>query len=177
MQATMTSRPASGAEHQFSHLWDMQHHTHNGIAPSHGFNVAVATVAIARLYEALLNMMPTSLIPQQAPDVAAMFDIPELREKAIEETRAKVIPAVELKNFWSLRDRLRGQLPPSTKIVEMLKAVGAPTEPEQIGLSRRRLRDSYRLAYHIRRRFTVLDVAVLTGLLDPCLAKLFPELA
>ncbi|HEU5119082.1 MAG TPA: iron-containing alcohol dehydrogenase, partial [Isosphaeraceae bacterium] len=28
MQAARTSRPASGAEHQFSHLWDMQHHTH-----------------------------------------------------------------------------------------------------------------------------------------------------
>jgi glycerol-1-phosphate dehydrogenase [NAD(P)+] len=36
MQATKSSRPASGAEHQFSHLWDMEHHTHMGSAPSHG---------------------------------------------------------------------------------------------------------------------------------------------
>ena len=59
----------------------------------------------------------------------------------------------------------------------MLKDVGAPTEPEGVGISRARMRDSFRLAFHIRRRFTVLDVAVLTGLLDACLAKLFPELA
>jgi len=33
--------PRLGAEHQFSHLWDMQHHTHDGSAPSHGFKVAI----------------------------------------------------------------------------------------------------------------------------------------
>ena len=48
MQATSSSRPASGAEHQFSHLWDMQHHTHEGKSPSHGAKVGVAMVAVAR---------------------------------------------------------------------------------------------------------------------------------
>ncbi|MCC2672932.1 MAG: 3-dehydroquinate synthase, partial [Armatimonadetes bacterium] len=51
MQWSRTSRPASGAEHQFSHLWDMEHHTHQGVAPSHGFKVGIATLAVARLYE------------------------------------------------------------------------------------------------------------------------------
>src|SRR5439155_283179 len=52
MQRHQSSRPASGAEHQFSHLWDMQHAT----AASHGFKVGVATVAVARLYERLMNL-------------------------------------------------------------------------------------------------------------------------
>ena len=43
MQWSKSSRPASGAEHQFSHLWDMEHHTHQGSAPSHGFKVGIAT--------------------------------------------------------------------------------------------------------------------------------------
>jgi len=54
MQAHQTSRPASGAEHQFSHLWDMQDHTHDGVAPSHGFKVGVGTLASAALHEDLL---------------------------------------------------------------------------------------------------------------------------
>ena len=54
MQWSKTRRPASGAEHQFCHLWDMEHHVHNGEAPSHGFKVGVATLAITRLYEQLL---------------------------------------------------------------------------------------------------------------------------
>ena len=55
MQAAQSSRPASGAEHQFSHLWDMQHHTHNGTAPSHGFKVGIGTLASLALYEVLLR--------------------------------------------------------------------------------------------------------------------------
>ena len=55
MQAARSSRPASGAEHQFSHLWDMQHHTHEGVAPSHGFKVGIGTLASIALYEELLR--------------------------------------------------------------------------------------------------------------------------
>jgi glycerol-1-phosphate dehydrogenase [NAD(P)+] len=174
MQATQSSRPASGGEHQFSHLWDMQHHTHDGSPPSHGFKVAVATVAVARLYETLLEMQPTGAVAQPAPEFDALFDIPELCEKAAQETRAKALPGRNLRGFWTLRERLREYLPPAAKIVQMLQAVGAPTEPQQIGIPRQRMRDSFRLAYHIRRRFTVLDVAVLSGLLDECLARLYP---
>jgi glycerol-1-phosphate dehydrogenase [NAD(P)+] len=53
MQVTLSSRPASGAEHQFSHLWDMQHHTFNGVAPSHGFKVGIGVLASLALQEYL----------------------------------------------------------------------------------------------------------------------------
>jgi glycerol-1-phosphate dehydrogenase [NAD(P)+] len=46
-------------------------------------------------------------------------------------------------------------------------------EPEQIGISRQRLRKSYREAFFIRRRFTILDVAARTGLLDQFLDRIF----
>jgi glycerol-1-phosphate dehydrogenase [NAD(P)+] len=55
----------------------------------------------------------------------------------------------------------------------MLAAVGAPCEPEQIGISRARLRDSFRQAYFIRRRYTVLDLAVETGLYDGAMKTMF----
>lgn len=181
MQATMTSRPASGAEHQFSHLWDMQHHEHDGHLVSHGFKVAVATVAVARLYEALFEVEPAIAHARSwaevEADICRLFDIPELRDKAFEESRAKHEIRPDVRGFWSLRSRIREYLPSSTEIVQKLKSVGAPTEPQDIGISRQRLRDSYRLAYHIRRRFTILDVAVQSGQLDQCLAKMFPELA
>src|SRR5882724_1907353 len=55
MQAATNSRAASGAEHQFSHLWDMQHHSHDGKAPSHGFKVGIGTLAVTALYEYVLE--------------------------------------------------------------------------------------------------------------------------
>ena len=56
---------------------------------------------------------------------------------------------------------------------QRLQLVGAPTEPEEIGISRRRLRDSFVRAQYIRRRFTVLDLAVRTGYMDRWLDALF----
>ena len=62
MQAHASSRPASGAEHQFSHLWEMEGLGHDRRPPlSHGFKVGVGTVAIAALYERLLERDLTAL--------------------------------------------------------------------------------------------------------------------
>jgi glycerol-1-phosphate dehydrogenase [NAD(P)+] len=192
MQWLKSSRPASGAEHQFSHLWDMEHHTHQGVAPSHGFKVGVATLAVTRLYEQLLAF-PMAKLDVDAcvarwPEAAAtemeiqrIFAGSGFTATALKETHAKHIsPAAlhaqlqRLREVWpQLQARLRDQLMPSAELECRLNAVGAPTTPEAIGLTRDRLRDSFVRAHHIRRRFTVLDVARRTGLLDRLLAGLF----
>jgi glycerol-1-phosphate dehydrogenase [NAD(P)+] len=192
MQWSKTSRPASGAEHQFSHLWDMEHHTHNGVAPSHGFKVGVATLAITRFYEQLLAHDFSTLQVDRCvavwPDAAAeearvrrMFAGTDFIDTAAQETRAKHISRDDLraqltclKQTWpAIRTRLQAQLLPSSELERRLKLVGAPTAPEEIGISRERLRESFYRAYHIRRRFTVLDVATRTGTLTSLLDRLF----
>ena len=192
MQAAQSSRVASGAEHQFSHLWDMQHHTHNGRAPSHGFKVGIGTLATTALYECLLAKPVEELDVERRcaawPDEAAwaarardLLGEGELAEGAAKELRAKYNSRAQLseqltmlKAVWpKLREQLRTQLLPLTTLRQMLQEAGAPTEPEQIGITRARLRQSYWQAFCIRRRFTVLDLAVRTGLLDPCLEEIF----
>jgi glycerol-1-phosphate dehydrogenase [NAD(P)+] len=192
MQQARSSRPASGAEHQFSHLWDMQHHTHNGRAPSHGSKVGIGTLAVTALYERLLawplEQLDVDRCCAQWPDeaaneaaVRAWFGDGELAAVARQESRAKAIDAAalrtqlqRLRRVWpELRERLRRQLVPAAELKARLRAAGAPTEPEQIGLSRERLRASFRPAYFIRRRFTVLDLAVRAGVLDACLEQMF----
>lgn len=192
MQAAQSSRPASGAEHQFSHLWDMQHHTHNGRAPSHGFKVGIGTLASAALYEVFLEQplerLDVAACVARWPDepgwleavrrafgrdtVAAVAEA-EIRAKAVD--RATLREQLErLRAQWpALRQRLREQLLPLASLREMLAAAGAPTEPEQIGISRQRLRESYWQAFFIRRRFTVLDAAVRAGVLEACLQEMF----
>ena len=192
MQWTKSSRPASGAEHQFSHLWDMEHHVHGDAAPAHGFKVGIATLAITSLYECLLRQ-PIEQLDVDAcvarwPDAASMekhvrelFATSDFLETALTETRAKhPTPDVlrqqleTLKERWpSIRARLERQLVPFAELKRRLRDVGAPAEPEEIGITRARLRASFERAMHIRRRFTVLDVAARTGLLAPCLDTLF----
>jgi glycerol-1-phosphate dehydrogenase [NAD(P)+] len=192
MQHTSTSRPASGAEHQFSHLWDMQHHAHQGRAPFHGLQVGIGTLASTALYEQLfsqcLDQLDIDALSAEWPDLRTVerdirgrFNSPALTDKALEETRAKHISSkqireqlVDLRTAWpQLRDRLRSHLMSFAEVKDRLHAAGSPCEPQQIGISPVRLRASYRQAYYIRRRFTVLDLAMRTGLLLPSLQQIF----
>ena len=192
MQAACSSRPVSGADHQFSHLWDMEHHTHNGITPSHGFKVGIGTLASLSLYEAVMELDIERLDVDRAvrawpnrekieDEIAELFPAPELRRKALLETGEKYLDGNTLrshlellKSRWpAIRDRLSQQLIPSSEVAEMLAAAGCPTRPEQIGISRERLRVSFRKALHIRRRYTILDLVWRANLWDRALDRVF----
>jgi glycerol-1-phosphate dehydrogenase [NAD(P)+] len=192
MQAACSSRPVSGADHQFSHLWDMEHHTHEGVTPSHGFKVGIGTLASLSLYEAVLNLEIEKLDLEKAvrawPDretvedeIAELFPAAELRRKALLESGEKYIDRDALrshlellKSRWpAIRERLSKQLIPAAEVADMLAVAGCPTRPEQIGISRERLRLSFRKALHIRRRFTILDLVWRANLWDPALDRVF----
>lgn len=191
MQWTKSSRPASGAEHQFSHLWDMQHHTHNGSAPSHGFKVGIGTLAVTALYEYLLEQpldeLDVEVCLARWPEASRLSGIAhetlgeELAELGTREAEAKHLSKDELRiqlervrRVWpALKERLQSQLLSFREVEERLRIMGAPSAPEEIGITRARLRRSFRQAALIRRRFTVLDLALRTNTLDSALEHLF----
>lgn len=196
MQAASSSRPASGAEHQFSHLWEMEglgQDPADGSPPlSHGFKVGLGTVSIAALYEVVLERDLGGVDVAAAADrwpswaeverrVRAAHTTPGLDDAAVEETRAKYLEPAELRERlqllterWpSLCERLREQLMGADELRAQLRAAACPTTPGEIGLSPDRLRDTYRRAQMIRRRFTVLDLLDQTGILEDCVQSLF----
>ncbi len=71
------SRPASGAEHLMSHLWEM-HETTHGVY-SHGLKVGLATIASAALYERLLvrdfSSLDVANVVREFPDRDAISPI------------------------------------------------------------------------------------------------------
>ena len=192
MQGLRSSRPASGAEHQFSHLWDMEKHTFEGHTPSHGFKVSIGMLAVTALYERMLNTDLSNLdveaavkawpeAEDQAQELRQMFADSDFLSIAVNETMAKHISKRELRRQltmlkvkWpEIRERLSRQLMPFSEVVRRLSLVGAPTMPRQIGITRTRLKESFRRAVCIRRRFTILDVAVRTNMLDTWLDEIF----
>jgi glycerol-1-phosphate dehydrogenase [NAD(P)+] len=192
MQASQSSRPASGAEHQFSHLWDMQHHVHQGTVPAHGFKVGIGTLASLALYEDVLGRTVASFDVDRAvaewpalecveERIAALLGTGAVAAKAGEETRAKYpsraalrTQLTRLRAAWpEVRTRLTRHLMPFCEVRGLLQEAGCPVEPEQIGIDRVRLRRSYEQAYYIRRRFTILDVARRLGLMQSALGRLF----
>lgn len=193
MQAHASSRPASGAEHQFSHLWEMEGLGADQRPPlSHGFKVGIGSIAVAALYERLLDhdlgaVDVDALVAawpdadQVARDVAAVHPVAGVRTAAVEESLAKHVDPERLaerlelvRTRWpALRERLVGQLLPAAELTEMLRAAGCPSHPSEIGVSEATLRDTYFRCRTIRRRYTVLDLAAETGLLEPCVEELF----
>ncbi|TCC91943.1 sn-glycerol-1-phosphate dehydrogenase [Pedobacter frigiditerrae] len=192
MQWSKSSRPASGAEHQFSHLWNMENHLHDGEHISHGFQVSIGTIAITALYGEFLKTDVNNLDVEKAladwpsteksdAEALAIFVGTDFPEIGLQETKAKYSNAEELekqlnmlKNNWpAIKAKLEKQIVPYQEAIRRLKLVGAPTAPEQISITRERLRETFIRAQYIRRRFTILDVALRTGYLTQWLDNLF----
>ncbi|MBO4633029.1 MAG: sn-glycerol-1-phosphate dehydrogenase, partial [Lentisphaeria bacterium] len=55
MQMYHDSRPASGSEHMYSHIWEMEGLTFHGEDVSHGFKVAIGTLTSTRLFEYVIH--------------------------------------------------------------------------------------------------------------------------
>jgi glycerol-1-phosphate dehydrogenase [NAD(P)+] len=192
MQWSKSSRPASGAEHQFSHLWNMESHLNNGEHVSHGFQVSIGTLAITALYEQFLATAIEKLDISSAcanwplaiesdAEALKIFEGTDFPTIGLQETKAKYIDREQLaqqlnllKTNWSaLKLNLTKQIVPLAEAIDRLELIGAPTKPEQIGISRQKLHDTFIRAQYIRRRFTVLDIAIRTGYLNQWLNALF----
>ncbi len=193
MQANQSSRPASGAGHQFSHLWEMEGLGLDWEPPlSHGMKVGLGTISLCALYEVLLRRDLSALDVEAA--VAAWpsweqteagvrgADLPAaVTEAAVAQVREKYVGAEALRarlqalvERWPvLAERLRAQLLPAADIEHRLQVVGAVTHPAQIGVDLDRFRSTYTRARLIRSRYTLLDVLAEANLLEECVAELF----
>lgn len=193
MQSAASSRPASGSEHQFSHLWEMEGLGYDDDPPlSHGFKVGLGSIAIAALYEHVLQRdlgdLDVESLAAKWPaweqverEVRAAHTTPGLDRAAVVESRTKYVDAEQLtrrlellRERWpELRKRLQEQLLSAGRLRQMLGDAGCPTHPSDIGLGLEALRDTYKRSRMIRRRYTVLDLGAEAGILDECVDELF----
>jgi glycerol-1-phosphate dehydrogenase [NAD(P)+] len=195
MQATQSSRPASGAEHLISHLWEMTGLTDNGNTLSHGTKVGIGSVLVTLLYERLLHHDLTALgveacvaaLPSAEAleaQVRAALPAGEIADRAVVESLAKhptpdALRArlVLLQAQWlTLRERIAGQLLPSTALRQMLATLGAAATPAEIGVSAVKLHADMLAARLIRRRYTILDLLAETGLLPALCSEVITDL-
>jgi glycerol-1-phosphate dehydrogenase [NAD(P)+] len=193
MQSYQSSRTASGAEHQFSHLWEGEGLGRDDDPPlSHGFKVGVGSIAIAALYERVLDRdlgdLDIEAVRASWPtreelerEVRAAHTTSGLTEAAVDQSLSKYISDDELaerlellREIWpDLREKVAEQLMPAGQLREMLEEAGCPTSPEEIGLGWEDFKATYSRARMIRSRYTVLDLAAETGIFDECVEELF----
>ena len=195
MQAIQSSRPASGTEHQFSHCWDMEDLCYDGKHVSHGFKVGIGTLISTAELEFILEKgledVDVEACVQAWKSWAEMEN--EIREvmagkpghiaRGLEETKGKYVDKdglraqiIALKEAWPvLSQRIREQIIPFEKVRECLRSVGAPYEPEMIGVSRERFRKTVSYIPYMRSRFTNIDLIYRLGWMDEFLERMFGQ--
>lgn len=193
MQALLSSRPASGTEHQYSHFWDMDGLCKDGKHVSHGFKVGIGTLVSTADLEFLVDY-PVETIDIEAAvaawpewedmekEIHRLFDgKPGHLSRALKETKGKYVTKEQLRKELStfvavwpeLREKVREQIYSFDTVHDYLKRVGAPCEPEQIGITRERLRDTFRRIPFMRSRYTNADIIYRLGIQDALEQKLF----
>ena len=192
MQAHGNSRPASGSDHQFAHLWEMEDMAVAGVPVSHGACVGIGCLSMLAAYEWLLRQDISKIDPARcaarAPsldtlraEVAASFPLSFMAANAEVETLAKAYrrDAVErrlraLQAAWPrLAADLRGRLPRAAEMRRKLEAAGAPSAAAAIGVAPAKHARDHARARMIRRRFTALDLLHDLGWLDTAVGELF----
>ena len=192
MQAAKSSRPASCTEHLFSHVLDMTHHRYKGKFQSHGFQVAVGTLTMCAFFDEFFKMdlstldvdacvaaWPT-LEEEQQRAIALFKDFPvpmlgytEITKKYNDRDTVRVQLTRVKENWPDFKAKLQAQCYTFEKMRALFAAAGAPTDPEQIGVSRRQLRSMVDLAQLLRWRINLLDLAKRACIYDELVARVF----
>ena len=192
MQAMESSRPASGAGHQFSHVWEMEGHGLDWEPPlSHGFKVGIGTIASCAIWEATLALDLTQVdldrVVATAPSTEELrrrcrqLLQPRIAEAALPQILAKHLTGKALRarieqivEHWpAIRRRCAPQLLAPQEVMDRLWAVGAPHHPSLIGIDWERFRISHFKVPLIRSRYTVLDVLTDLGMWEDVVEGLF----
>ena len=145
------SRPASGVEHYFSHVWDMRGLEFGTKIELHGIQCAVATKIAARLYEKLLNVVPDK---EKALAFVKSFEYGKWAEELKDFIGKGALNMIELEGKEQKYDKdrhakrlkiilqkwdiicniIRSEIPAEKEIDSILDIIGAPKNPRGIGI-------------------------------------------
>ena len=194
MQAMDSSRPASGTEHQISHYWDMEDLSVGGHPVSHGFKVGIGTLASTAALEFILEHDLSKMdveknvsawwtsFDEVKATFPSVFPGRPAHVRRAELEYAKKFPSKEdlrreltaIRDAWAeLSAKMRDQLMPFAEVKECLRKAGAPTEPEEIGVTRARFRETFAGVPYMRARYFGADLAQRVGLMSALLDRLF----
>jgi glycerol-1-phosphate dehydrogenase [NAD(P)+] len=167
-----TSAPASGGEHLLSHTLDMMAEVRGEKHDLHGRQVGIGTILSAALYERVLGIDEPALGDLPAEVDEAFWRIPSVARAVKEQYDAKrqrldpIRQRIGQRDVWNqLRARVKTQAKSPQTIHGWLSRAGGATSLADIGCSRERLRSAILHMHEIRKRFSIIDLAWLVGVM------------
>ncbi len=177
------SRPASGVEHYFSHVWDMRGVEFGIPVDFHGIQCAMATYHAVKLYELVKKQKPDY---EKASAYVAAFD-----QSAWEQTLrqflgkgAEAMIALEKKegkyrkdthperfniiaeNWDRILQIMDEELPSSEEIEKLLDTIGISKDLSAIGIDTECARTTFKATKDIRDKYVLSRLAWDLGVLD-----------
>jgi len=190
MQYAQDSRPVSGSEHLFAHIWEMDDLCVDGNPVTHGHKVAIGTLATTAFTETFFAD------PNGPPASPPSFRRPQIEERIAEiksafarspalasvvatgidkfpDAKTAALTAEGIRDTWKgLRSKIFAQITPYAELKTMLVKARCPVVPAEVNLKRADVIACARRAQMIRKRYNVLDLAWDMGCFETVLAKI-----
>lgn len=177
------SRPASGVEHYFSHIWDMRGLEFGTPADLHGIQCAVSTLQAVKLYETVKTVKPDA---QKAKAYVDSFSYDVWKEQLrnflgnsaetmiAQETRegkynkdthpARFAKIAE--NWDAILDILNAELPTSAEIEKNLRTIDISEDLRDFGVDADIAKLTFQATKDIRDKYVLSRLAWDLGIMD-----------
>ena len=178
------SRPASGVEHYFSHIWDMRALEFGTPASTHGFQCEVGTLLAAKIYDSLRSYTPDREKAIAAFDRFNYEDYKkQLRElvgtgaeamirneeqKEHKYDRAKFIARLDriIEHWDEIKEIINSEVPTASELSALLDKLGAPKTVADIGISDNNLGEVFEATRDIRDKYVLSRLVFDLGLTE-----------
>jgi glycerol-1-phosphate dehydrogenase [NAD(P)+] len=183
MSFAQVSRPASGLEHYFSHIWEMMALDRGRAFDLHGIQVGVGTRLALGLYAQIRHRTPS----REAAEAAyARFDhaaweaeirrvfgkaadsILAVEEKAQQnapEGHARRLDAI-LAHWPQMQAAMEEELPTLEALDKLMRGVGMPMTPADLGLPAQDVRDAFVHSRDLRDKYMLSSLIWDLGWMD-----------
>ncbi len=185
------TRPASGIEHYFSHIWDMRGLSFGDKVYFHGIQCGVGTAEALKFYEYLSHITPDR---EKALSYAKSFDGKKHNEKMlafIGEGAKSMIALNEKENKYDLEKHAKrldviidkwqeikaviDGLPSQYEVADLLKSIGAPSSASEIGKSSEEVASTLIFTKDIRDKYVASRLMWDLGVLDDAISEFYGE--
>ena len=177
------SRPASGVEHYFSHVWDMRGLQFGTKTELHGIQCAIGTYIAAKLYEKVKTFTPDD---EKAKAYVENFSYDSWKQEllaflgesaetmiAAESREGKYVKEKHPARYAIIRDNwqeilkiLEEELPSAEEIGKLLDTIGISRDPASMGVDQKALRTTFKATKDIRDKYVLSRLAWDLGILD-----------
>lgn len=183
MSYASLSRPASGAEHSFSHILDMRSLEFNTPADLHGIQCAVASMLCVRIYNSLKNTTPDkdkALKHTKAFDVSAwegvlknllgksaepILELDKKEDKYNIKNHEKRLNII-ISDWEKIVKIIDKEIPTESEFEQILDSIGSPKEIEEIGIESDLIPTIFKASKDIRDKYILPKLLWDIGILD-----------